>query len=612
MSTIFKYKFLLFVIIFNGFLNAQPPTDYYKSATGSGLTLKTQLYNIIKDHTDQGYSGLWVTYNTSDRDLFVTQGENDGTIYDIYSENPSGNDPYNFTYATNQCGNFVNEGDCYNREHIIPQSIFNELPPMVSDAHFVPPTDGKVNGLRSNFPHGNVATISGSPTQNGSKLGSSAVSGYTGTVFEPNAAFKGDIARMYFYFVTRYENVVAGYNYDMFAGNNGLVFTNAFKDLLVSWHNADPVSPYEIARNNAIYVRQGNRNPFIDQPNWVNAIWGTTIADTQAPSMPTDLAINSITSNSAIASWTASTDNIGVTSYDVFINNVFYSNTSTTSANLNGLQANTSYTLGVKAKDAAGNLSNEAIVMFVTKPSSGGASDLFISEYVEGSGNTKVLELVNFTGSTVDLSTYSIKRQTNGAGAWSSPLKLSGNLNNGSVFTIMNSQTDSNCLTATNANKIDDVVISFNGNDPMGLFKNDVLIDIIGKFNGGSADFAKDITLRRKSNISSPNTTYTIQEWDDLPINNCSGLGKHNFSTLSNLAFENFEITIYPNPNSGSFVIETNSNDKISIEIVNSLGQIIHKSIIEKSNSVENLQSGLYFLKVYMNQNVMTKKILVK
>jgi endonuclease I len=80
---------------------------------------------------------------------------------------------------------------------------------MVSDAHFITPTDGK-NGQRSNYPHGTVGSATWT-SLNGSKVGQSSVAGYSATVFEPIDEFKGDIARMYFYFVTRYENTVSGY-----------------------------------------------------------------------------------------------------------------------------------------------------------------------------------------------------------------------------------------------------------------------------------------------------------------------------------------------------------------------------------------------------------------
>jgi endonuclease I len=266
-----KTKLLILVLLCSVFSFAQIPAGYYSTATGTGYTLKTQLYNKIKGHTDQGYNGLWTTYATSDRDK---EYENDNSIIDIYSENPTGTDPYKFTLNTNQCGTYSVEGNCYNREHIVPQSSFNSAAPMVSDAHHIPPTDGKVNGIRSNYPHGKVAVTS-TTTKNGSKLGTSGVSGYTGTVFEPINEFKGDIARMYFYFATRYENTVSNYTgFAMFNGTSNQVFKPAFLAMLKTWHTNDPVSAREIARNNAIYARQGNRNPYIDHPEYVAKIWG--------------------------------------------------------------------------------------------------------------------------------------------------------------------------------------------------------------------------------------------------------------------------------------------------------------------------------------------------
>ena len=279
-----KKIFLTFFIIVSLFSFAQEtvtqetntiPPGYYATATGTGYVLKTQLYNIIKNHNDQGYGGLYTTYLTSDIDNVF---ENDGTILDMYSENPTGTDPYNFTTGTAQrCGNYNSEGDCYNREHIIPQSIFNSNSPMVSDAHFVTPSDGKVNGQRGNMAHGQVGNAN-IITLNGSKIGPASNTGYaagfTGTVFEPIDEFKGDIARMYFYFATRYENGVSGYPYVAFNGTSNQVFTDAYKNILLTWNQLDPVSPREINRNNAIYARQNNRNPYIDNNAFVTAIWG--------------------------------------------------------------------------------------------------------------------------------------------------------------------------------------------------------------------------------------------------------------------------------------------------------------------------------------------------
>jgi endonuclease I/chitodextrinase len=348
-----KLKLLFSALLLSFFSYAQIPAGYYSTATGTGYALKTQLYNIIKGHTDNGYDGLYTTYQTSDRDYYY---ENDGTVLDMYSENPTGIDPYNYSSGTTQrCGNYSAEGDCYNREHIIPQSVFNENFPMKSDAHSVTPTDGKVNGLRSAFPHGNVASAS-KTTMNGSKLGSSAVSSYSGTVFEPIDEFKGDIARMYFYFATRYENNVAGYNYDMFDGSSDKVFTTAFLNMLLIWHAQDPVNAREIARNNAIYARQNNRNPFIDHPEYVQKIWNPTV-DTQNPTAATNLVVTGTTSSTVSLSWTAGTDNVAVTSYDVYLNGALKTSVTGISTTIAGLAASTSYSFYVIAKDAAVNSS---------------------------------------------------------------------------------------------------------------------------------------------------------------------------------------------------------------------------------------------------------------
>ena len=109
---------------------AQIPTGYYDTANGlTGAALKTKLSTIITNgHVDKGYAGLWTGYKTTDIDKNY---ENDGSILDMYSENPSGTDPYKFTVTTSQCGTYSVEGDCYNREHVIPQSLFNQASPQI-------------------------------------------------------------------------------------------------------------------------------------------------------------------------------------------------------------------------------------------------------------------------------------------------------------------------------------------------------------------------------------------------------------------------------------------------------------------------------------------------
>ncbi len=259
----------------------QIPAGYYSTATGSGYTLKTQLHNIIKNYDPQPYGSADDFFPIADRDLYY---ENDNTILDPYSENPNGQDPYNY-FGDDQCGNYDSEGDCYNAEHVIPQSVFGQAEPMRGDMHHLLPTDGRVNGFRSNYPFGIAGSLisqSGisNPTMNGSKLGNNLNSGYsagyTGIVFEPIDEFKGDIARIYFYFATRYQNVISGWSYPMFDGTSTKSIADPFLLILLTWHQNDPVSAKEIARNNQIYNYQGNRNPFVDNPDYACMIWGAT------------------------------------------------------------------------------------------------------------------------------------------------------------------------------------------------------------------------------------------------------------------------------------------------------------------------------------------------
>ncbi|MBN2790323.1 MAG: endonuclease [Candidatus Delongbacteria bacterium] len=263
---------ILSVLLFTYNAVADIPAGYYDTATGSGYTLKTQLHNIIDDHTVVSYDALWTHFQSTDVDHYY---ENDGSPLDMYSEDPDMSDPYNWSFVSDQCGSYTGEGSCYNREHSFPKSWFNDASPMYSDIFHLYLTDGYVNGRRSNYPFGEVGSASWT-SQNGSKVGSSSYTGYTGTVFEPIDEFKGDFARSYFYMATRYEDVISGWpGSDMLDGSSDKVFTDWALNMLIDWHTNDPVSQKEIDRNNIIYDDvQHNRNPFIDNPNYVYQIWG--------------------------------------------------------------------------------------------------------------------------------------------------------------------------------------------------------------------------------------------------------------------------------------------------------------------------------------------------
>ena len=295
------YTFILLLVFVATF--GQAPAGYYTAATGTGYALKTQLKTIITTgHIDRGYgsgtsqtnNGLWSGYGTTDRDNGVGY-ENDNTILDIYSENPTGPDPFNFNFNVaaganaGQCGSYTGEGSCYNREHMIPQSYFGSAGIARNDIQHVYPTDGKVNAIHDDWAFGRV-DVATYTSQNGCKVGSALNSGYSagfsGTVFEPINEFKGDVARVYLYFATRYEDQMPT-NYStyttvdarvMFDGSANKVFSTTFLNILLTWNAMDPVSVKEINRNNAAFIHQGNRNPFIDNNSYVTTIWGLPLS----------------------------------------------------------------------------------------------------------------------------------------------------------------------------------------------------------------------------------------------------------------------------------------------------------------------------------------------
>ena len=243
---------------------AQAPANYYQSAFGkSGAGLKTELSDIISTgYVTKSYDYLYTIYEESDT-------RPDGKVWDMYST-------CTWYHGQKKCGNYSVVCDCYNREHSIPQSWFNSNSPMVSDAHHVYPTDGKVNGQRGNDPFGECAN--GTTLTNGlGRSGNSTFPGYSGRVFEPVDEYKGDFARTYFYFVTRYQDKMTTFSTSgtSFAGNTYPSLNSWSIALFLKWHRQDPVSEKEITRNNAVYKHQKNRNAFIDHPILAEHIWGT-------------------------------------------------------------------------------------------------------------------------------------------------------------------------------------------------------------------------------------------------------------------------------------------------------------------------------------------------
>ncbi len=586
-------KQLLFLVLvcYSSIFIAQVP-DYYNDVNLSltGADLKAALATkITNTHTNNlSYTpGIWEASKITDinpdnsNEVLLIYGYENGTDTDITNDRVAGiND--------NGSGSGL-----WNREHVYSNSLAtpdlddsSENGPPYADAHNLRPCNGQRNSSRGNRKFSDsTGTESG---DSGESYTNSSGNNQNG--WYPGDEWKGDVARMMMYMYLRYGEQTLPTNVGL--GDSSATYDDMI-DLFLSWNAADPVSDFELQRNtyhdsNGTYA-QGNRNPFIDNPYFATQIWGGPLAedkfgditDSESPTKPTNVTSSLITGTSFYISWTASTDNSFVTGYKIFLNNIEVGTTSSTNYNATGLSISTSYAVTIQAYDPTGNTSIASNPLTVnTGADNTVASDLYISEYIEGSSNNKALEIVNYTGTPVDLSSYTLKKQINGAGSWSgTPLVLSGTLANGDVYVIANASATTPILDETDLTPSSEVVY-FNGNDPIGLFKDDILIDIVGVFDDSSY-FGEDITIQRKFTTTNPTSTYDPNEWISLASDTFSRLGSHvvtgantfleitdtNWSTAENWSFNAV-------PSNGDDVI-ISANKTINTSENISLGTII-------------------------------------
>ena len=263
----------------------------------------------------------------------------------------------------------------WNREHIFPQSLANpamntDNPGIATDAHNLRAADRTRNSTRNNRKYGR-----GTGNSNFSTDTFPGLDGPNTNAWYPGDEWKGDAARMIMYMYVRYGNVclpsVVG------VGNNEFTPDDMI-DLFLKWNAEDPVSQIEIDRNTyhentSNNAAQGNRNPFIDNPYLATRIWGGdsaedrwgiyTSSDTEAPTTPTNVTLSNITLTTIDISWTASTDNIGVTGYNIYVDDVLTAQTANTSITIENLKTNTTFAFTVEAKDIINNKSAKSSVV---------------------------------------------------------------------------------------------------------------------------------------------------------------------------------------------------------------------------------------------------------
>jgi hypothetical protein len=202
-----------------------------------------------------------------------------------------------------------------------------------------------------------------------------------------------------------------------------------------------------------------------------------------------------------------------------------------------------------------------------------------------------------------------MKLSSNGNANWTATYSFPGGAQilDGDVYVIANG---SSTLCNSEEDDENNSITAYNGNDAIGLFKNDVLIDILGTL-GDNSVYAENVTLVRKPTITGPNTTYTPSEWTSFPQDNCDDLGEHTITlSVNDVTLTNFKF--YPNPASTS-KLEFSINQSTSIQVYDILGKlVINKTVSPSKNwlNISNLNKGIYLVKMSANKQTTVKKLI--
>jgi hypothetical protein len=557
-----------------------PAGYYYFAKNKKKADLKTALHNICGPLFEFDYGGgagfTWQGFYYTDRNP-------DNSVIDMYSDSVR----YFNGYAA------VNG---MNIEHSFPKSWWGAYPNNAyKDLFHLYPADGITNIVKNNLPLGEVT---GTPNlDNGkSKVGTNGFEiDYTDKCFEPADEYKGDFARSYFYIASIYENLAPLMQSPMVITGSTYPFWKPWAiDLLLKWNRQDPVSQKERTRIEAVYTIQGNRNPFIDYPDLAEYIWGADstkvypFPEETEPFLVTPRRGNSIDFGVILQNDTRS-QNVHILGANINSDVIVkFKNSSpplslstsviSASSVINGLDLSVTFkpttsglvrdTLIIKGGGMADSLlipvkalaSADFITLEPTDVTPVGgtlqwisdplatqyrlnvyqgdqkAGDLIISTYVEGSSWNKAVELYNGTGKTIDLSKYTLKKQSNGAGPYVSTLKLTGTLDNNKSYVIVHKLAGPDLYAKENL--VTDSLLQFDGNDAIVLVRSGVTIDMVGQANAGADVYwGTNLTLQRKATVTHPLSIFNQAEWTTLPMDSWSMLGNHLMTLASSSSY---------------------------------------------------------------------------
>ncbi|MDY0780506.1 GEVED domain-containing protein [Tenacibaculum sp. IB213877] len=335
---------------------------------------------------------------------------------------------------------------------------------------------------------------------------------------------------------------------------------------------------------------------------------GAGTPDTQAPTTPGNVSVSSVTQTSATISWSASSDNVGVTGYDVYRGATFVTSTTSTSVNVSGLTAATSYTYSVRAKDAAGNESGAGSVTFTTLTNQ--------VTYCASSGSRVTYEwidYVSFGGMT------NSSAANGGYGDFTSKVAtVAPGTTNQIIFSAgFSGSTYTEFFT---------IWIDFNQN---GTFESSE--EVVAGSSSSAGNLSADVVVPANAVLGNTRMRVSMKynskstacenfgdgEVEDYTVNISNGARSFNSNVsatrLGNEAVS--DVMAYPNP-ATSFVqvkLNTRNTSNATYRIVNTLGQSVQAGRLDNTNvNVSKLQTGMYILEVNDGQKLLTTKLVKK
>ncbi|MFK5958375.1 MAG: endonuclease, partial [Lutibacter sp.] len=550
---LYTLLFILFVTPFYG----QTVPAYYNGLdlTKTGMPLFNELATRIQStHSGIPYTGspvdVWDACKAGDEDP-----DNSNNVLLIYGFDDTDND------VTTDRTRLKTEQDTgsgatgvWNREHVFAKSLAipkleTSEPGPGTDVYNLHAVDRSRNTTRSNrkFTDG-----SGIP---------SYIETTNGGWF-PGDEWKGDVARSVMYMYMEYQGDGSQISQTQcFPSYVGFGTVNNIDpnmiNLFLKWNFEDPVSPFEANRNEVLANIQHNRNPFIDNPYLAKVIWGGLNAedkwnmggssDTEVPTTPTNLVTSNITDSSFEVTWTASTDNVGVYDYLIYLDGTYLQTTTTTSISLTNLSSNTTYNVTLKARDTYSNLSAESSAVNATTlsgPIFSLPSDNFniqvTSETCPGKSNGQLIITANETHSYVATITGINTNFTD-----------TQNFANSHLFENLAPDTYNVCITVTGENYeqcfVVEVIEGTTVSGKSSVKANRAIVEI----EQGTAPYNVFVNGKDVLDTSAPVFSVNVKHGDLLEVKTaktCEGVYSKEITLLN-------DFVVYPNPSTGIFEI---------------------------------------------------------